>query len=326
MSAAAQNLLRALGSLKFTPVGLLALAATTVGIYKFDHAAAPWIALPLFALALNLIAAVATNGAFRKQMALLVFHLALIVLVLLAAFGRLSYLKGEAEVLQGNAFNGLERRDAGPLHWGDLERVQFVNEGFEIVYVGGAMDRNVNRLRVLDADGRAQRVQIESNQPLVRAGYRIYPTSNKGFAPVFTWHRPGTAPMQAAVHLPSYPAQEANQSNSWRPPGARDDVWVLLDLDESLIPEDADSQFRLPDLQKVVVRHGELRAELLPGQRVTLPDGVLEFHELRTWMGYRFFYDWTLPWMLAACAVGALALSWFYWRKFSAVPWDRGLQ
>ena len=326
MSGPAQRLLLALASLKFTPFGLLVLAVTTVGIYKFDHAAAPWIALPLFALALNLIAAVATNGAFRKQMALLVFHLALIALVLLAAFGRLSYLKGEAEVLQGNDFVGLERRDAGPLHWGDLKRVQFVNDGFEIIYVGGTLDRNINRLRVREADGGEQQVQIESNQPLVREGYRIYPTSNKGFAPVFTWRQRGMPPLQTAVHLPSYPAHEANQSNSWRPPGAREDIWVLLDLDESLIPEDADARFRLPERQKIVVRQGGLRVELVPGQRVMLPDGELEFRELRTWMGFRFFYDWTLPWMLAACAVGVLALSWFYWRKFTAVPWDCGLQ
>ena len=185
------RLLLALASLKFTPVGLLLLGVASVGVYKFDDAATPWLAAPLLLLAVNLIAAVATNGIFRKQMPLLVFHLALIALVLLAAAGRLMYLKGTVELTEGAGFAGLKSRDAGPLHAGRIDEVQFVNDGFEINYMPGpVLDRLVNRLRWQDAQGAERTGEIELNKPLILHGYRIYPTSNKGFAPLFLW-QPG---------------------------------------------------------------------------------------------------------------------------------------
>jgi cytochrome c biogenesis protein len=314
--------LLSLASLKLTPIGLLFLGAASVAVYKFDDSAAPWLAAPLLLLALNLIAAVATNAVFRRQLPLLVFHLALIALVLLAAAGRLSYLKGQAEVTEGAAFDGLKGRESGPLHWGRIESVNFVNDGFEINYMRGpVLDRNVNRIRWIDGNGQERSGEIEQNQPLVQHGYRIYPTSNKGFAPVFVWHTRSYPPLLAAVHLPSFPANATSQAQTWRPQGSQADMWVMLHVDENLIPSDRPSRFRLPDDRGIVLRHRDVRYELQPGQRITLPDGILEYRELRTWMGYRVFYDWTIPWMLAACAVAVLSMSWHFWSKFASKPW-----
>jgi len=318
------RLLLALASLKFTPVGLVLLGAASVAVYKFDDSAAPWLSGPLFLLAVNLIAAVATNGVFRKQMPLLVFHLALIVLVLLAAAGRLMYLKGTVEVTEGGEFQGLKQRDAGPLHIDRLGVVRFINEGFEIDYTPGPMlDRLVNRVRWRDEAGNERTAGIELNKPLILSGYRIYPTSNKGFAPVFLWHGPAHDSLLAAVHLPSYPANAAGQAQTWQPPGLPGEIWVMLDMQEDLIPSDKASRFRLPERRRIVIRHGEGRWEMEPGDRIELQQGTLEYRELRTWMGYRFFHDWTIPWMLAACAVAVASLSWHFWRKFAATPWNR---
>ena len=251
------------------------------------------------------------------------FHLALIALVLLAAVGRLSYLKGNAEVTEGAAFDGLKKIEAGPLHWGRLDSVHFVNDGFEITYMAGpSLDRNVNRMRWKDRSGQERSGEIENNQPLVLFGYRIYPTSNKGFAPLFVWQPTGGQPMLAAVHLPSFPANATGQAQTWRPEGSQDDIWVMLPVDENLIPADRASRFRLPDERKIVVRYRDQRHELQPGQRVILADGTLEYRELRTWMGYRVFYDWTIPWMLAACALAIVSMGWHFWRKFGSTPWN----
>ena len=313
-----------LASLKFTPVGLALLGVASVAVYKFDDSAAPWLSGPLLLLAINLIAAVATNGVFRKQMPLLVFHLALIALVLLAAAGRLMYLKGTAEVTEGAEFHGLKQRDAGPLHIDRIASLHFINEGFTIDYMAGpVLDRMVNRVRWHDGKGAEREAGIELNKPLILSGYRIYPTSNKGFAPVFLWHPSAGSPMLAAVHLPSYPANATGQAQSWRPAGSAEDIWVMLNVDEELIPADKPSHFRLPEKKTVVVRHASERWEMAPGERIALPGGSLEYRELRTWMGYRFYHDWTIPWMLAACAVAVLSLSWHFWRKFAATPWNR---
>ena len=40
-------------------------------------------------------------------------------------------------------------------------------------------------------------------------------------------------------------------------------------------------------------------------------------------MGYRIFYDWTIPWMLAACAIAVLSMAWHFAGKFASNPWNR---
>jgi cytochrome c biogenesis protein len=318
-----KRILLALASVRFTPIGLVLLGVSTVAVYKFDDSATPWLAAPLFLLAINLMAAVASNGVFRRQLPLLMFHLALIVLVLLAAAGRLSYLDGNAEVTQGAALKGLNNVKSGPLHWGARDRLNFVNDGFVITYMAGpVMDRNLNRVRWSDRSGQVRVAEIEDNQPLVLFGYRIYPTSNKGFAPVFGWLPHQGQPTLGAVHLPSFPANATSQATTWRPVGSSADMWIMLPVPEDLIPSDKPSRFRLPDDKKIIVRHRDVRYEMQPGERIELRDGILEYRELRTWMGYRVFYDWTIPWMLAACAVAVISMAWHFWRKFASTPWN----
>ena len=314
----------ALASLKLTPIGLALLGASTIAVYTVGDGATAWLAGPLFLLALNLIAAVATNEIFRRQMPLLLFHLALIALVLLAAVGRLTYLKGSAAVTEGTAFSGLWQQVAGPLHGGRLDTVNFVNEGFEITYKPGPVrDLTLNRVRWIDGGGRERVETIADNRPLVQHGYRFYPTGNKGFAPVLLWLPKVGEPILGGVHLPSYPVNIHGQASNWRPDGTKDDIWVMLEIPEPLISAETESHFRLPERHKLVLRYGDARHELQLGERVSLPDGIVEYQELRTWMGYSVFYDWTIPWLLSACVLAVLSISWHFWQKFAAKPWHK---
>lgn len=317
------GILKALASLKLTLVGMIVLGLASVAVYKLEHNAAPWLAAPLLLLGSNLIAAVLTNGVFRRNAPLLVFHLALITIVLLAAAGRLTYLKGGAEVTQGEAFNGLKHSETGPLHPLRIDRVQFVNEGMEIEYTPGPVRvSTVSRVRWIDEHGVERRGDARDNKPLVVFGYHFNVTANKGFAPVLLWQPTIGEPVLGAVHLPSYPTQANAQATTWRPGAVQDDIWLMLAFTETLIPADRASQFSLPDNRMLVVRHRDARWELQPGERVSLPDGVLEYRELRTWMGYQVYYDWTVPWLLAASLVAVLSLAAYFWRKYASTPWN----
>lgn len=320
---ASMRFLVLLASLKLTLAGMVALGLASIAVYTLEHAASAWLAVPLLLLTLNLVAAVATNGVFRRQTPLLVFHIALVALVALGALGRLTYLNGTAEVTEGAAFSGLARRDAGPLHRGAIDLVSFVNEGFDITYHPGPQrDQTVNRVRWLNERAEEQVTEIGDNRPLVLAGYRFYPTPNKGFAPLLLWHPTRGAPVLGALHLPSYPMNEAKQARTWQPPGTSEELWIMLDFDETLIPADRRSQFKLPSRARLVLRHGDRRWELAPGERVALAGGEVEYRGLRSWMGYTVFYDWTVPWLLAACCVAVASLGWHAWRKLAARPWD----
>ena len=313
----------ALASLKLTLLGLILLGAASMAVYKLEHNATQWLAAPFLLLGLNLMAAVATNGVFRRNTALLVFHLALITIVLLAAAGRLTYLKGGAEVTEGEAFAGLKHSEVGPLHPWRIDRVHFFNEGMDIDYTPGPVRvSTVSRVRWLDAQGIERRGEARDNTPLVLLGYHFNVTANKGFAPVLLWQPTVGDAVLGALHLPSYPAQAEAQTATWRPGALQDDIWLMLPIKETLIPADRASRFRLPDDRTLVVRHREARWEMQPGERVSLPDGVLEYQELRTWMGYQVYYDWTGPWLLAASVVAVLSLASYFWRKYASTPWN----
>jgi cytochrome c biogenesis protein len=301
-----------LGSLR-TALALMAL----LGAVVFAAPTAPWIGAMLGALALNLCAALFVHPLLRRNAPLLVFHLALLAVVLLVAAGRLARLDGRFELVAGEPFDGqLIDHEAGPLYVQRLQRVGFRHDGFTIDYAPGRQ-RGATRNAVawLDGDGREQRAVIGDHRPLVIDTHRIYTTSNKGFAPVLQWRPERGDPQRGAVHLPSYPMHELTQSREWTLPDGRA-VWVQLQFDQTLISPDAAAQFRLPEAHRLVVRVGAQRAELTPGAVMPLPGGTLVYEDLRPWMGYRVTHDPSLPWLLAASLLAALSLAAHYIVKF----------
>lgn len=316
--------LKALASLKLTLVVLALLAAGILVSYHQDHARTWPLVLPLGLLAANLAAAVATNAVFRRQVPLLVFHLALIALVLLIAAGRLTYLKGKLELAEGEEFEGrLTEHDAGPLHGWGIVGVRFENEGFTIAYAPGVKrGPTENRVAWLAAGGETRRAVIGDQQPLVLAGYRFYTSHNKGFAPTFRWLPKQGEAAVGAVHLPSFPLHEYRQAQEWTPPGARTPLWVMLQFEEEILDPERAWAFRLPERHTLVLRAGEARHELQPGATLELAEGRLTYLGLRGWMGYTVFYDWTLPWLLATVIVAVASLGWHFWSKFARKPWD----
>lgn len=300
--------LERLGSLRATP-WLLALVAAAPFAGPLAGGAGNAVAVPLALLGVNLAASLATHPAFRVRTALLAFHLALLAIAVLAAAGRATSLAGRFELLEGAAFDGvLLDGERGPLHRDRLAAASFVNGGFTIDYAPGMKrGRTRNAVAWRDDGGAPRSATIGDQRPLVLHGYRFYTTPNKGFAPLLRWRAPGAAEVVGAVHLPSWPAHEHAQAAQWQLPGG-ETVWVMLKIDEALLDERAAGAFRTPQAHRLVVRVGERRAELRPGERLALPGGELGYDGLRTWMGYRVAYDPTLPWLLASGVVAVLAL------------------
>lgn len=319
-----KRLLPALSSLKLTLAIFVLLAATILAVYRGALASGWVLALPLGLLSLNILCAVATKPVFRRQGALLVFHLALVAIVALAALGRLTYLKGQLELSAGERFAGvLTQTESGPWHASRLDQVVFTNHGYTIEYQPGIKrDRTRNIVSWPDESGHEKRAVIGDQQPLALHGYRFYTSFNKGFAPVFIWHPREGGRQRGTIHLPSYPLHEYGQAIEWTPPGARTSLWVMLQFDEVLLNPERVSTFRVPERHLLVVRTGSERHELKPGGRLALPDGVLAYDGLSTWMGYNVFYDWTMPWLLAACLLAVASLGVHFWRKFAARQWE----
>lgn len=301
-----------LASIPTALAGMALLAAGALVSYR-DAQASPWLlAAPLFLLALNLAAALRVHASLRRSAGLFVFHAALLGMLVLAGVGRLTHLDGRVEVAEGRAFSASEvdLAEKGPLHTNRLDRVFFVQGPFSVDYEPG-LNRARTRSRILapDADGRPEPVTVGDIEPLVAHGYRFSPTSNKGFAPLLTWTPEHGASMTGTVNMPSYPLYDWNQENRWTPPGGTA-IRLRLVPDRPLDKEAAwtlDSRTTRAALQ-VVSDSG--RFLLRPGETARLPHGNLRYEELRGWMGYRVFYDPTLPWMFWVAVGGVAGLAW----------------
>ena len=320
------SILKFFASLKLTLV-ILAALGVAIAVAYLSATPTTWaLAGPLAAFAVNIAAAVAINPVFQRQTALLMFHLALIAIILLIAAGRLTYLKGQVELAEGEVFDGqLTQEESGPWHQRRLGALRFSNDGFTIDYAKGVRRGNTrNKISWTIPDGQVQRAVIGDQTPLILAGYRFYTSHNKGFAPTFIWHpNSGGPPVLGTVHLPAYPLHEYKQALAWTPPGGKTPLWVMLQFDEVILDPAKPSEFRLPTKHQIVVRAGEERRELKQGEAIRLAEGILVYNGLRSWMGYTVFYDITLPWLLAACMLAVLSLAWHFWSKFSSKPWNK---
>jgi len=75
------------------------------------------------------------------------------------------------------------------------------------------------------------------------------------------------------------------------------------------------------DNHYLVVRNGEHREQLRAGQQLIFAEGVLTYHGLRTWMGYKVHYDPFKAYLLACSILTVLCLAWFFGQKFSRHSW-----
>lgn len=318
------DMVRRFGSLRLTP-WLLILLALGVVSHHLHAGAGEWpLSIALALLAANLLTSVATHSSFRRHASLLVFHIALLIVISLAAIGRLTYLKGHVELSEGAAFSGrLAEFESGPLHAWGLNESRFINRGFTIYYDKGIRRAETeNQVAWIDQHGQRQQTTIGDHQPLVLNGYRFYTTHNKGFAPTFTWiPGNGSAPVTGTIHLPSYPMREFRQARKWTMPGTDLELWAMLVLEERVIDAKQAFQFRIPERHHLIIRIGEDRHVLRSGERLPLANGEMIYHGLKSWMGYRVHYDWTRPWILAACLLGICALAWHYAAKHLHQPW-----
>jgi cytochrome c biogenesis protein len=311
--------------LKFTLLGMGLLAGAAVFSYGNPQSTPMWVlVVPMAILAVNLSAAIATNPRINQQPGLLVFHVCLLLIVILAAVGRLTHLDAHLELVVGTEFSpeNLMEVNAGPLHMGELDDVQFVQGPFTVQYAPG-IKRGLthSHVNVKSATGEWEEKVVGDDRPLVIEGYRFYTTFNKGFSPILTWFPDNGEPVTGSVNMPSYPLFEYKQDNRWTPPGETKEIKFWLQLDTGM---DENRHWTLDGRTSsgvLIVTRGEERKEVPMGQSLRLDNGVLRFDALTTWMGYRLFYDPTIQWLFFVSIAGVFGLAHYLWKKTNLQPW-----
>lgn len=321
------GLISVFASNRTTLILLVVLSIAITIYYQISLQQRLWIiAVPSFLLMLNFFLALATRDILKNSWPLMIFHFALIALVILVFAGKLSFFNGTLELAENEEFTGqMENIAQGPWHRYGLSKTRFTNLGFQIRYREGIKrDRTINKIALTLHDGQQQTLEIGDHVPLVIGHYRFYTSHNKGYAPVFEW-RPfaSTRVVVGSIHLPAYPTHEYRQALEWSVPGSDLKLWTMLNIEENVLPTDREFQFQVPGQHQLVVRHQDKRYALRPGDEINLPEGRLTYRKLTTWMGYKVDYDWTRPWLLATVLIGLMGLFSHFIVKFF-LPQARG--
>lgn len=318
-----ESLLVIIASNHATLVLLVYLTLSIILFYQQPSTQRYWlIMLPVFLLLVNFIMALVVRRALINNLPLMVFHFSLFALVILAALGQMTYLKGTLELATMEAFSGqLENVNAGSWHDYGLADIRFINMGFSINYHKGIKrDNTVNKISLLNNKGVQQVLEIGDHVPLVIGHYRFYTSHNKGYAPVFEWTAANRKQsIIGSVHLPAYPINEYRQALEWKIPGTQQSIWTMLKIESNVLPKDREFQFQIPQKHTLIVRHNDQRYELTVGDELDLGVGILQYQGLTTWMGYKVDYDWTRYWLLVSCLTAIISLFLHYILKFRSV-------
>ena len=305
----------ALSSLRLTLAGMLALAVGVLVRYFDQTSSIAWMVTPQLLLALNLMAAMRVNPVFRAQPALMLFHVCLLAVVLLAAASQLGSLQGRLELTEGQAFSAdaVTVLQQGPWHSRErLARMAFEQGSLRVRYNPGLKRSTTESSLVLGGEaGNGEVVLVGDNTPLKMAGYRLYTTSNKGFSAILLWRGAAGEVQAGAVNFPSYPVNDWQQLNNWTSPNGQQ-LGLELMIEN---PPDYSQQWVLDSDRAAGALRVTVDGRTLimnPGDRVQLGDGVLQFVDVRMWMGYAIRFEPLLPWLFGVAVLGVLALAWYF--------------
>ena len=310
------TLIRYFASTRLTLGGFGILAVALIA-REFSLFSASWIVLAILGgLTLNLAAALIVTPRLRQESGLFIFHLALLALLILAGVGRLTHFDGHVEVMEGNVFSVSEVTpdSRGALHPDWLQSVSFLQGPFSVDYAPGVQRARTRSEVVVASESGVETRRVGDDVPLVERGFRFYTTHNKGLAVVLTWLPNQGETITGAIHMPGFPLFDWKQDNSWQPPNGPDiRFWLHLDTP---LKEDRAWTLTSDRVSGVLVVNTQgKRHELKRGESASIDGGSLRFDELRGWMGYRIFFDPTLPWMLAAAMIALFGLALRFWRK-----------
>lgn len=308
--------------------GLIMAGALATGQRLAD---ATWLmALPFGLLTLNLVAAIWSRPRLRASLSLLVFHLALLALIVLWVVARLVYFEGGTTLVRGSEFAGrYDMVAAGQLHGEAYRHLRFANEGFVERQPGtGRYVYTRNRIRWEDGQGVWHPAVIGDDDPLLIEGYRIYATRRRGYAPVMTWQGHDGTTTQGAVQIDKFGTDGFVPGMGWSLPDGTQ-VWATIVPDDPAQAKIDPMRFTV-DLNAARLAHhlilytGERRNTLRPGETLELPTGRLTYNRLETWISYRVVYDPTESWVAAAVLIAIASLIAYYARQFARSGFTEG--
>lgn len=295
---------------------MILLAVVWAHIFSLSYS--KWIALPVILLTINLVAAIVYQPAFKRDPALLIFHVALAMLLPVALYGSLSGFKGHFELPEGANFQhqNITIRDQGLLHSYQLDNLVMHLVAMDATYIPGKRAQRL-RARVIADDNE---VVIAEHLPLIWRDYRIYVSKNIGFTGYFNFIDDYGQQLYG-VNFPWLAGNQLRQANEVNVFG--EPFWLKLEGVEGMLDNDMQPiPFVPPANTYVVFRQGDRRIELRLGDQVAVNGGTLVFRSIGGWQGFEISYDPAKRYLLSLSLIMCMAMVWYFWQRFTRVNWD----
>jgi hypothetical protein len=307
-----------LSSLKLTLGAIICLLLAVIIAHGLGLDYAKTIALPVIVLTLNLMAAIVYQAAFRRDISLLIFHLALAMLLPVALYGSLAGFTARFELPEGADFSHelLTVTERGFLHPYSLERLSLRLLVMDASYIPGKRAQRVRARVLVDGEERV----IAEHLPLIWNEYRLYVTKNIGFSGHFVFSSDQGQSLYG-VNFPWLAGNELRQANEIDAFG--EPFWLKLEGVETLLQTEMQSvDFVPPADAYVVFRQDGRRVALRPGERVAVNGGSLLFVGIGGWQGFEIIYDPAKRLLLAIGLILCLAMGWYFYRRFGRYDWE----
>lgn len=301
------RVLRQFAGLRLSVMGFLLLA---VGLVVHHQASwlAPWsVVLPIALLALNLVSALLVDPRFRGKPALFGFHVCLLLLAGIAAWGQLSSLHGRIIAIEGLGLDPTTFEVEADSPWAPSPQLlEGIAQGKVRIDYGADLDRRTTRSEMYSPeDGWSV---VGDDVALQYRGFRVYTTSNKGFAAILSWVPSSGEAQLGSIVFPSFPARQIMQRVDWHTPVGQH---LQFELGVPPVPFERDWTLDRTTAADAPLRVtiGGLHRELRAGDSMAVAGGSIRYERVSMWMGYRITYAPGLPLLFSTALLGILLMA-----------------
>lgn len=313
------KLLAWLSGLPLTLIGLITFLAGILPVVTGYVSATNGLALGYVLLVVNLVFAILVREKIKNSPFLLLFHIALLLMLLAIGFSRLTYFKGWVEISPNMPITeptGVISK--GPWHPNAFKNTRVQLLDFEANY--GTDGRYQSIRSLLQVGNKQQPTLIDDSQTADILGYQFTQSSNIGFALSFVWMADDGTMVQGLSHFPSIIAYPETQGLELDLPNVKQPVWVGLEI-ASDRPSFFTPRFVVPQEYGYQVMASDGGYQVRPGQSIQLPEGSLMLQAVVPWVGYDLYYDPSIYFLLFSALIGVFALAVFLWQRQTTSSW-----
>ena len=313
------KLLAWLSGLPLTLLGLVTFLAGVLPVVTGYVSATSGLALGYSLLLINLVFAILVREKIKNNPFLLLFHMALLLMLLAVGVSRLTYFKGWVEIsLDMPITEPTGVISKGPWHPNAFKKTRVALLDFEANYGSDGRYQSIRSL--LQVGNSQQPTLIADSQTADILGYQFTQSSNIGFALSFVWMATDGTLVQGVSHFPSQTAYPETQGIDLQLPGVEKSIWIGLDIvskrQDFFTPE-----FHVPEDYSYTVMSTSGPQMVTPNSAVSLPEGQLMLNGLVPWIGYDLYYDPSIYFLLFTSLIGVCALAIFLWQRQVKTSW-----